>query len=109
MTFVPTSANLQEYYEILVNNTAHWSELGWGGHVNSPSLGLPPGLIYVNPRLSLAEATDSMAQLTAFALANNGTSSLVTLPSWYEFFLQFITKAQAVRTHLSPEIQSPWS
>ncbi|KAJ7105713.1 FAD-binding domain-containing protein [Mycena epipterygia] len=95
MTFTPTNANLQEYYEILVNNSAHWSELGWGGHVNSPALGLPAGIIYVNPRLSLAEATDSMAQLSAFALANNGTSSLVTLPSWYEFFLQFITKAQA--------------
>ncbi|KAJ7105710.1 hypothetical protein C8R44DRAFT_886636 [Mycena epipterygia] len=82
---------IQEFFEILVNNSAQWGELGWGGHVNKQ----PAGLIYVNPRLTLAQATESMAQLSAFALANNGTAVIETLPSWYDFFTSFIVQVQA--------------
>ncbi|KAJ7202683.1 FAD-binding domain-containing protein [Mycena haematopus] len=88
MTFTPTDANLQEFFEVIVNNSAHWGEEGWGGHVNRT----PPGLIYVNPRLSLAEATISMSQVSAFAQANNGTSTVETLPSWFAFFTRFIVQ-----------------
>ncbi|KAJ7304827.1 FAD-binding domain-containing protein [Mycena albidolilacea] len=93
MTFTPTdtNSNLQEYFEVLVNNSAHWGEEGWGGHVNHA----PPGLIYVNPRLSLAEAGASMAQLSAFARANNGTAIIETLPSWFPFFTKFIVEVEA--------------
>ncbi|KAJ6480986.1 FAD-binding domain-containing protein [Mycena sanguinolenta] len=90
MTFTPTNTNLQEYFEVLVNNSAHWGEEGWGGHVNNA----PAGLIYVNPRLSLAEAEDSMAQLSAFAKANNGTAVIETLPSWFVFFTRFIVEVE---------------
>ncbi|KAF7362599.1 FAD-binding domain-containing protein [Mycena venus] len=91
MTFTPTDTNLQEYFEVLVNNSAHWGEEGWGGHVNHA----PAGLIYVNPRLSLAEAEASMAQLSAFAHANNGTADIETLPSWFTFFTRFIVQVEA--------------
>ncbi|KAJ7196212.1 FAD-binding domain-containing protein [Mycena pura] len=91
MTFTPTDTNLQEFFEILVNNSARWGEQGWGGHVNRA----PAGLIYVNPRLSLADATTSMAQLSAFANANNGTAAIETLPSWFPFFTRFIVEVEA--------------
>ncbi|KAJ7771299.1 FAD-binding domain-containing protein [Mycena maculata] len=91
MTFTPTSSNLREYFEILVNTSAEWAALGWGGHVNSA----PAGIIYVNPRLSLAQATASMAQLSAFAKANDGTAVIETLPSWYDFFMKFIVEVEA--------------
>ncbi|KAJ7671831.1 FAD-binding domain-containing protein [Mycena rosella] len=91
MTFTPTATNLRRYFEILVNNSVHWSELGWGGHVNSQ----PAGIVYVNPRVSLAQATASMAQLTGFALANNGTAAVETLPSWFSFFQLFVVKGQS--------------
>ncbi|KAJ7646069.1 FAD-binding domain-containing protein [Mycena polygramma] len=90
MTFTPTDTNLQEYFEILVNNSAHWGAQGWGGHVNRA----PAGLTYVNPRLSLADATASMAPLSAFAEANNGTATIETLPSWYPFFTRFIVQGE---------------
>jgi hypothetical protein len=93
MTFTPTGTNLQEYFEILVNNSAHWGEQGWGGHINRA----PAGLIYVNPRLSLADSISSMAQLSAFAQANNGTAAIETLPSWFTFFTRFIVQVEAVR------------
>ncbi|KAJ6527169.1 FAD-binding domain-containing protein [Mycena capillaripes] len=66
MTFVPTTTNLQEYFEILVNTSAQWGEQGWGGH------------------------------LSAFALENNGTATLETLPSWYEFYQRFIVQVQVM-------------
>ncbi|KAJ7189100.1 FAD-binding domain-containing protein [Mycena filopes] len=91
MTFTPTSTNLAEYFEILVNTSAQWGDQGWGGHVNRA----PAGIIYVNPRLSLAEATASMAQLAAFAQANNGTATIETLPSWLTFFTRFIVQVQS--------------
>ncbi|KAJ7717137.1 FAD-binding domain-containing protein [Mycena metata] len=91
VTFTPTDINLQEYFEILVNTSAQWGSEGWGGHINHS----PPGIIYVNPRLSLDEATASMAQLTAFAKLNNGTSVIETLPSWLPFFTQFIVEVEA--------------
>lgn len=93
ITFTPSSTNLEEYFEILVNNSVNWGDLGWGGHINHQ----PPGIIYVNPRISLAEAQLSMRQLSAFAVANNGTAVVETLPSWYAFFQQFILKVEAVR------------
>ncbi|KAJ7717139.1 FAD-binding domain-containing protein [Mycena metata] len=91
MTFTPTAANLQEYFEILVNTSAKWGAQGWGGHINR----VPAGIIYVNPRLSLSEATASMAQLVAFAQANNGTATIETLSSWLPFFTRFIVQVQA--------------
>ncbi|KAJ7493661.1 hypothetical protein FB451DRAFT_1215052 [Mycena latifolia] len=91
MSFTPMATNLREYFKILVNNSAHWGELGWGGHVNKQ----PAGIIYVNPRLSLEEATASMSQLAAFYLANNGTTAIDTLPSWLTFFQRFTLQVQA--------------
>ncbi|KAJ7270446.1 isoamyl alcohol oxidase [Mycena rebaudengoi] len=91
MTFIPSSTNLEEYFEILVNNSLQWGEHGWGGHVNRQ----PPGIIHVNPLISLDEAKADMARISAFAHANNGTAVVETLPSWFEFFDRFIIKVQA--------------
>jgi hypothetical protein len=92
MTFIPSSTNLEEYFEILVNSSLQWGERGWGGHVNRQ----PPGIIHVNPLISLDEAKADMARISAFAHANSGTVVVETLPSWFEFFDRFIIKVQAV-------------
>ncbi|KAJ7061692.1 hypothetical protein C8F01DRAFT_1057607 [Mycena amicta] len=91
MTFTPSSTNLQEYFEILVNNSAMWGEQAWGGHINRA----PAGILYVNPRLSLAQAQKSMSQLVAFANATGGTATIQTLPSWLAFYQQIVVKVQA--------------
>ncbi|KAJ7866509.1 FAD-binding domain-containing protein [Mycena leptocephala] len=88
IAYTPATPQLQEYFEILVNSSVKWGEEGWGGHITAG------GLIYVNPLLSLSEATDSMQQIAAFAQANNGTASFETLPSWYAFFERFILQVQ---------------
>ncbi|KAF7343780.1 FAD-binding domain-containing protein [Mycena sanguinolenta] len=89
ITYAPAEAQLQRYFEILVNSSTSWSELGWGGHITSR------GLIYVNPQLSLADATESMQQIAEFARANGGSATFETLPSWYDFFDRFILQVQA--------------
>ncbi|KAJ7148100.1 FAD-binding domain-containing protein [Mycena crocata] len=91
MTFSPTSSNLPEYFSILVNTSAAWAAQGWGGHINRA----PAGIIYVNPRLSLSEATNSMAQLSDFARQNGGSATVETLPSWLAFFERFVVEVQA--------------
>ncbi|KAJ7083921.1 hypothetical protein C8R43DRAFT_939702 [Mycena crocata] len=90
MTFAATSANLPEYFSILVNNSVRWAAEGWGGHINN----VPAGIAYVNPQLSLADATASMAPISAFATANNGTALVETFPSWFDFFTRFVAIAE---------------
>ncbi|KAK7057873.1 FAD-binding domain-containing protein [Favolaschia claudopus] len=97
MTFTPTADNLQEFFEILVNNSASWGGAGWGGHV------LPPGgLVYVNPRLSLDEAKQSMAQLSTFSQNYNGTAEIQTFASWYAFFTKFIMEGTIASANTGP-------
>ncbi|KAJ7859181.1 FAD-binding domain-containing protein [Mycena olivaceomarginata] len=90
MTFSATPANLPEYFGVLVNNSVRWADEGWGGHINNA----PAGIAYVNSQLSLANATASMAPIAAFAAANNGTATFTTFSSWFDFFTNFVTKAQ---------------
>ncbi|KAJ7758351.1 FAD-binding domain-containing protein [Mycena metata] len=90
MTFVATPANLPEYFAVLVNNSVRWADEGWGGHINNA----PAGIAYVNSQLSLANATASMAPVAAFAAANNGTATFTTFSSWFDFFTNFVTKAE---------------
>lgn len=92
MTFSATPANLPEYFGVLVNNSVRWADEGWGGHINNA----PAGIAYVNSQLSLANATASMAPIAAFAAANNGTATFTTFSSWFDFFANFVTKAQVV-------------
>ncbi|KAJ7091723.1 FAD-binding domain-containing protein [Mycena crocata] len=90
MTFPATSANLPEYWSVLVNNSVRWATEGWGGHVNNA----PAGIAYVNSQMSLAEATASMEPIAVFATANNGTATVETYSSWFDFFTRFVSKAQ---------------
>ncbi|KAJ7612014.1 hypothetical protein DFH06DRAFT_1274686 [Mycena polygramma] len=93
MTFEATSANLPEYFSILVNNSVRWAAEEWGGHINN----VPPGIAYVNPQMSLKDAIASMAPLSAFATANNGTALVETFPSWFDFFARFVAIAEQAK------------
>lgn len=54
-------------------------------------------LINVTPRLTLAQAQASVQQVANYALAQNGTVVVETLPSWNAFFTKYVSAAQAVR------------
>ncbi|KAJ7613029.1 hypothetical protein FB45DRAFT_1065154 [Roridomyces roridus] len=79
VSFIPSSTSLPSFFETLVNSSK--------------------GIVYVNPRLSLGDASSSMAPLSACAATNNGSAVISTLPSWYEFFLQFIIYDEASVGH----------
>lgn len=53
--------------------------------------------VYVNPLLSLSEATTAMAPLTAWNGAQNGSSSVETMPSWQDFNVIYLIPYQVVR------------
>lgn len=77
-----------EFYSIIVNNTDKWAAQGWGGHVAENSL------VYVNPLLDLATAQASMAPLTAWTNAQNGSSDVLSMPSWQAFNTRFVVPDQ---------------
>ncbi|KAL8286309.1 hypothetical protein RQP46_004797 [Phenoliferia psychrophenolica] len=88
--YTPTSINTTlEFYDIVINNTAQWKSEGWGGHVSGP------GLIYVNPLISLQEAQDSMDQVGTWAAAHNGSCDISTVANWQAFNLKYLVDAQA--------------
>ncbi|KAL6301463.1 FAD-binding domain-containing protein [Sparassis latifolia] len=91
ISFISTSniSSLAGWYDLLINNTYELSSMGWGGHIVSASI------VYVNPLISLDEATASMQPLVDYAIANGGTAVIETLPSWYAFFSKYVTLAQA--------------
>ncbi|EMD34723.1 hypothetical protein CERSUDRAFT_116916 [Gelatoporia subvermispora B] len=95
ITFTPTSENTFDWYQLGVNNTYRWGLEGWGGHYESTSI------VYVNPLLNLEQAKASMQPAIDFAMANNGTVTIETLPSFFAFFNKFVMSAQA---GVGPEI-----
>lgn len=82
--YVQTTANVNTWFEILINNSLPWANGGWGGHYQANNL------ICVTPLLNVSSATDSMAAASDFALANNGTVTIETLPSWYAFYAKYV-------------------
>lgn len=84
-----TAINLNEWFEILVNNSLTWTNQGWGGHY------LADNLISVNPLLNVSAATISMKQAIDFARDNGGTVTIETVPSWYSFYTNYLLKYQA--------------
>ncbi|KLO08170.1 FAD-binding domain-containing protein [Schizopora paradoxa] len=89
MEFNVTTSNLEEFYTVLVNNSLQWGLAGWGGHVAENTF------IYVNPLLSLDEATASMKPMVDFINLQNGSSIITTVPSWLEFFNEFALAGEA--------------
>lgn len=84
-----TTNNVNKWFDLLVNNSLPWVKQGWGGHFRSSNL------LSVTPLLSLEEAKDSMKAATGFALANNGTFTVETLPSWQAFYTKYLIPNEA--------------
>lgn len=87
--FTQTADNVGPWLEILVNNSLQWAEEGWGGHYRANNI------ISVTPLLTLPAAQKSMQVASDFALANNGTAVIEILPSWYEFYIKYVTSNAA--------------
>jgi hypothetical protein len=62
-------------------------------------------LINVNPRLTLEEAKASLKHMSDYALSQNGTVTIETLPSWKTFFDKYVTGAEAVSHPLLVKLQ----
>jgi hypothetical protein len=94
--------------KIVTRTALKWSKEGWGGHihVNLASTVVfyivlnyshqANNLINVNPRLSLTEAKASLKNISDYALSQNGTVTIETLPSWKTFFDNYVTGAESV-------------
>lgn len=89
ISYLQTAANINGWFEILVNNSLLWAQSGWGGHYRANNL------ICVTPLLSLPEAKSSMEVASSFALANNGTVVIEKLPSWYAFYIKYVLPGAA--------------
>jgi hypothetical protein len=59
-------------------------------------------LININPKLTLDEAKASLKNISDYALSQNGTVTIETLPSWNTFFKKYVIGAQAVSYHGNP-------
>jgi hypothetical protein len=61
-----------------------WANQGWGGHVDDGAF------IYVNPLLSLKDATTSMQPLIDYVQSLNGSAIVETSPTWLSFFTKYV-------------------
>ncbi|KAJ7796778.1 FAD-binding domain-containing protein [Mycena olivaceomarginata] len=77
MTFSATPANLPEYFGGSRYNSVRWADEGWGGHINNA----PAGIAYVNSQAPSLRLTTARRTFTTFS-------------SWFDFFTNFVTKAQ---------------
>lgn len=82
--FTSNSTNLAPYYAVGVENALTWASQGWGGHYRGSSM------IFVNPLLSLSEATASLEPAASYAKAQGGSASFVEYPSFYSFFKEYV-------------------
>ncbi|KAH8597085.1 hypothetical protein B0O99DRAFT_85648 [Bisporella sp. PMI_857] len=102
--YTQTTANVNEWIEILVNNSLRWATEGWGGHY------LANNFICVTPLLSVQDAEKSMEIASSFALSNNGTVVVENLDSWYVFYSKYvipnvarIARPQILNSRLIPD------
>ncbi|RFU80558.1 6-hydroxy-d-nicotine oxidase [Trichoderma arundinaceum] len=84
--FPPTVENQDAFLSLLINNTRTWSLEGWGGPMSPRSVAL------VNPYLDETAATKSMAIVSKFVNANNGTAFIQRFATFYEFYSSFISR-----------------
>ncbi|PQE26736.1 isoamyl alcohol oxidase protein [Rutstroemia sp. NJR-2017a BVV2] len=94
--YAQTPSNIMEWLSIIVNNSLLWANQGWGGHYQSTNI------IAVTPLLNLTEAIETMKPATEFAEANNGSSVVELLPSWYGFYVKYVTPNEAAVGGLRP-------
>jgi hypothetical protein len=85
-----------DLWPILIDNGLKWAGEGWGGFAT------PESAIYVTPKLSKAEAAESMAPLIQFGeqLQSDGVAGtqvvITEFPSWGAFFDLFVSQNVAV-------------
>jgi hypothetical protein len=84
ISYTRTPTNFNTWFEILINYSLAWANNGWGGHYTVNNI------ISVTPLLNLSSAMISMEAAASFALANNGTVVIETLPSWYAFYTKYV-------------------
>jgi hypothetical protein len=94
--------------KIVTETALRWGKEGWGGHigVRLESIILSRiisiyhhqanNLINVNPKLTLDEAKASLKNISDYALSQNGTVTIETMPSWNAFFQKYVVGAEAV-------------
>jgi hypothetical protein len=111
ITFKQTATNPGPFLKIVTQTALRWGKEGWGGHIGvSPNFILTfciifkyhrqaNNLINVNPKLTLDEAKASLKNVSDYALSQNGTVTIETMPSWNTFFQKYVVGAQAV-SHL---------
>ncbi|KAJ7302250.1 isoamyl alcohol oxidase [Mycena albidolilacea] len=91
MSFNRTATNYQPWLKLVVDESYKWGTEGWGGHIRTNA----PGLINVNPLLTLEEATESVMNAADFVRAQNGSVVVEELPSWQAFFAKYVLTAEA--------------
>lgn len=84
ITFPPSADNWQKVVEIGVQNAIKWSKEAWSGIVGTSLV------TFINPRLSLDEASVSFKPYSDFANSVNGTFVLEEAPSWLSFYDKFV-------------------
>jgi hypothetical protein len=110
ITFKQTATNPGPFLKIVTQTALRWGKEGWGGHIGvSPKFIISfcivfkyhqaNNLINVNPKLTLDEAKASLKNVSDYALSQNGTVTIETMPSWNTFFQKYVVGAQAV-SHL---------
>ncbi|KAH8883253.1 isoamyl alcohol oxidase [Thozetella sp. PMI_491] len=97
VSFTSNKTTIIPFLDIIVNNTLKWASEGWGGHVSGSSL------INITPLLSLEEAQESLASLTAYAQSQGGSASIVQYNSWYPFYQKYVVANEVAvgNTHLA--------
>lgn len=95
LTLPPTKPGpIFETMKLLIDDAARWGELGWGGQI------IHNQFFYVNPKLFLAQAKDSMKTVAEYIVSQGGSAQFTELDTFHEFVHQYISqyKATAGRT-----------
>jgi hypothetical protein len=111
--YTQSGSNTFPWLNIVTRTALKWSKEGWGGHIRvNFTFGTlllcamlthfhqATSLINVNPRLTLDEAKASLKNISDYALSQNGSVTIETLPSWKAFFDKYVTAAEAVSDFL---------
>jgi hypothetical protein len=108
ISFNQTTTNAIPWLKIVTWTALRWSKEGWGGHINVSLASAvlfclilnyshqANNLINVNSKLSLTEAKASLKNISDYALSQNGTVIIETLPSWKTFFDKYVINAESV-------------
>ncbi|CEJ92412.1 hypothetical protein VHEMI08067 [[Torrubiella] hemipterigena] len=80
------SGPIVDTMKLLIDNAVRWGDLGWGGQI------MHNQFIYVNPKLSLAEAKESMKPVSDFILSQGGSVFFEEMTSFHDFVHTYISR-----------------